>query len=62
MKYFLKLNVMSIVYAVMIVVPIELIVNVYRISRITDLTIDKVTISIGIDIVLGFIFGTITFL
>lgn len=53
---------MSIVYAVMIVVPIELIVNVYRISRITDLTIDKVTISIGIDIVLGFIFGTITFL
>lgn len=59
MNYFLKLNAVSILYAIMIFVPLELMLNVYRISRLTDWQIDTVIIFSDISIVAGFIFGTI---
>lgn len=36
MKYFLKLNVVGILYALTVFVPLELMLNVYRISRLTN--------------------------
>lgn len=42
MKYFLKLNVVSILYAFMVFVPLELMLNVYRISRLTNWDIGMV--------------------
>jgi hypothetical protein len=48
MKYFLKLNVVSILYALMVFVPLELMLNVYRISRITNWEIGTVNIFTGV--------------
>ncbi|MGY0692021.1 hypothetical protein ACW2QC_04410 [Virgibacillus sp. FSP13] len=59
MKFFVKLNIISILYALMIVVPFELMLNVYRISRVTSLNIGTVNMLIGIAVIVGFIFGTI---
>ncbi|WP_366161424.1 hypothetical protein ABXS71_21175 [Bacillus infantis] len=59
MKYFLKLNVVSILYALMFLVPIELMLNVYRISRLTDWEIGTVNILIGITVIVEIIGGTI---
>lgn len=42
MKYFIKLNSLSVLYAFMLFVVIELLVNIYRISRISGLELDKV--------------------
>lgn len=36
MEYFCKLNVVSIIYALMVFVPLELIFNIYRITRLTN--------------------------
>jgi hypothetical protein len=60
MKYFLKLNTVSILYALMIFALFELIVNEHRISRITGFTIDKVNTYIGVSIVVGILLGTIS--
>ncbi|WP_256238646.1 hypothetical protein [Bacillus sp. EB600] len=57
MKYFIKLNVVSILYALMIFVPIQLMGNVYRISRLTGWNIGTVNTLSGVTIVVGFIFG-----
>ncbi|SES63820.1 hypothetical protein SAMN05216389_101190 [Oceanobacillus limi] len=62
MHYFLKLNVVSMLYAFMVVVPLELMLNVYRISRITNLEIGTVTMLIGIIVVIELIAGTILLL
>lgn len=35
MEYFLKLNVIGMLYALLIFIPAELMLNVYRISRLT---------------------------
>lgn len=59
MKYFIKLNVVSILYALMIFVPIQLIGNVYRISRVTGWNIGLVNILSCLTIVAGSISGTI---
>lgn len=59
MKYFIKLNVVSILYALMILVPIELMVNVYRISRLTEWNIGTVNIFISVTTIVVCIFGTI---
>lgn len=59
MRFFLKLNVVGILYAFMIFVPLELMVNVYRISKLTDWDINTVNILGGITIAVGFISGTI---
>ncbi len=64
MKYFCKLNVVSIIYALMVFVPLELIFNVYRITRITNWNISTVIIVtcvtliiviIGVTIILHFL-------
>lgn len=59
MRYFLKLNVVSILYALMVFVPLELMLNVYRISRITDWEIDTVNIVTGVTLIVEIIGGTI---
>ncbi|MGJ7922894.1 hypothetical protein [Neobacillus sp. LXY-4] len=51
MKYFIKLNVTSILYAVMVFVPLELMINVYRISRLTNWEISTVNILTGVTII-----------
>lgn len=58
MKYFLKLNVVSILYALMIFIPIQLMGNVYRISRLTNLEIDTVNILIIVIFIIDCIGGT----
>ncbi|TXL62484.1 hypothetical protein FHP05_11800 [Cerasibacillus terrae] len=59
MKYFFKLNGLSILYALMIFIPLELMINVYRISRITNWNIGTVNMLTGITIIVEFIVGTI---
>jgi hypothetical protein len=59
MKYFIKLNVVSILYALMIFVPIQLIGNIYRISRVTGWNIGFVNILSCVTIAAGLISGTI---
>nr|WP_295974750.1 hypothetical protein [uncultured Bacillus sp.] len=59
MKYFFKLNVVSILYALMILFPIELMANVYRISRLTGWNIGDVNTLSSITIVVVFIFDII---
>ncbi|WP_228275827.1 hypothetical protein [Gracilibacillus oryzae] len=56
--YFLKLNVVSMVYAFLIFVPIELMANVYRISRLTNWQIDTVHIVTLLVILIEVIAGT----
>jgi hypothetical protein len=59
MKYFIRLNVASILYAVMVLVPLELMINVYRISRLTNWKISTVNILTGVTIIVEIIAGTI---
>jgi hypothetical protein len=59
MKYFLRLNVVSILYSLMILVPIELMANVYRISRLTGWNIGTVSAFSSVIIVVVFIFGSV---
>ena len=44
MNYFLKLNIVSILYAMMFFIPTELLLNVYRIARITNWQIETVNL------------------
>ncbi|WP_070119356.1 hypothetical protein [Bacillus marinisedimentorum] len=59
MKYFVKLNVISILYAIMVFVPLELMVNVYRISRLTGWEMNKVNILTGATLIVGMVAGTV---
>lgn len=61
MKFVKKLNVVSIIYAFMLFVNIELMLNVYRISRITGWDLDTVVVIISTIKIVGFIFCTIFF-
>lgn len=58
MNYFLKLNVISILYALMVFVPLELMLNVYRTSRIINWEIGIVNILTGVTLIVEFIGGT----
>ncbi|WP_226671960.1 hypothetical protein [Rossellomorea aquimaris] len=42
MNHFLKINVVSIIYALMILVPLELMVNIYRLTRLSGWDMDFV--------------------
>ena len=42
MNHFLKINVVSIIYALMILVPVELMANIYRLTRLTGWDMDFV--------------------
>ncbi|TMU87020.1 hypothetical protein FGG79_02445 [Bacillus sp. BHET2] len=61
MNYFLKVNLMSILYALMILVPTELMVNVYRLSRRTGWDIATVNDVSGFLIMADLILGTVLF-
>lgn len=59
MKKFIKINFISILYALSLFIAIELVINVYRISRITGWNLDVVVIVIPLIILIGFIISTI---
>lgn len=59
MRYFLKLNVMSMLYSLIIFVPVQFMGNVYRISRLTNWDISMVNSLFGMTIIIGMILGTI---
>lgn len=59
MAYFLKLNAISVLYALMIFVPIELMLNVHRMNRLIDWKIGTVNTTIVVTVIIGFIAGTI---
>lgn len=59
MNYFLKLNVVSILYALMAVIPLELMLNVYRITRLTGWEIGTVNIWTVILLFATLIVGTL---
>lgn len=42
MRYFLKLNVVSILYALLVFIPIEIMSNVYRINRLTTIRFETI--------------------
>lgn len=57
MKQFWKLNAVSMLYALMIAIPVELMLNVYRISRVMNLEIGTVNIITGIILLLEMTLG-----
>lgn len=59
MNYFLKLNTVSLLYALMAAIPLELMLNVYRISRLTGWEIETVNVLTGIILVLILIGGAL---
>lgn len=59
MKYMLKLNAVSMLYALMAVIPLELMVNVYRISRLAKWEIETVNMLTGITLFVDMIGGTL---
>ncbi|UOQ84917.1 hypothetical protein [Gracilibacillus salinarum] len=59
MKYFLKLNVVSMLYALMFFVPMQLMLNVYRINRLTNWDIDTISTVTWIYAAIEMIGGTI---
>ncbi|MGM0845607.1 MAG: hypothetical protein ACQEUT_11565 [Bacillota bacterium] len=59
MTYFFKLNAVSILYAVLILIPIELMLNIYRITRITGWDIGTANIVIAITTITALIFFTL---
>jgi len=61
MKFFLKVNVVSIVYAVVLGISIELQLNFYRIWRLTGWEVDIVDGFIGVIHLIGFVLSTIVF-
>lgn len=59
MNYFLKLNAVSMLYALMAILPLELMLNVYRITRLTGWGIGTVNMLTGIFFFTNLIGGTI---
>ncbi|MGG3271648.1 hypothetical protein ABEP16_22300 [Priestia aryabhattai] len=59
MRYFLKLNVVSILYALLVFIPIEIMSNVYRINRLTTIRFETITILFGALLIVEAIGGTI---
>lgn len=59
MNYFLKLNIISMLYALIVFTPFELMLNVYRISRLTGWSLDAVNILTNIALLSTFIGGTL---
>ena len=59
MKKIIKINFISIIYALSLFIAIELIINVYRISRVTGWNLDVVMVIIPVIILIGFIFSTL---
>ena len=61
MKYFLKLNAASLLYALLAVLPLELMLNVYRITRLSGWEIETVNALTAIFFFINLIGGTLLF-
>lgn len=61
MKYFLKLNTLSALYAIALFIAIELIINVSHISQVYDWAWDQVYIVIAMINVIGLLLFTLLF-
>lgn len=61
MKFFIKLNVLSIIYAFAFFINTEIMLNVYRIGRITGWNMHTVVLVTGTAGIVGFIFCTMLF-
>lgn len=59
MKYFFKLNIVSIIYALMVFIPLELILNVYRITRLTNWEFSTVNIVTCVTVIIVMVGATI---
>ncbi|MDX8344651.1 hypothetical protein [Rossellomorea sp. YZS02] len=59
MNHFLKINVVSIIYALMILVPVELMVNTYRLTRLSGWDMDFVENVSGVMSGMVLIMGTV---
>ncbi|QHS21821.1 hypothetical protein GWK91_02165 [Virgibacillus sp. MSP4-1] len=59
MSFFVKINAISAIYALLLFVPIELMVNVYRLSRLTNVNIDQMVIIIGLMSLMTLMSGSI---
>lgn len=59
MKFIVKLNSISILYAFFLFIPIELMMNVYRIDRLTGWGIDKVIVVLGVSFIVVFVLSII---
>lgn len=59
MKNFIRLNFISFIYAISILLPFELTINTLRISRLTNLAIDTISILSVLAVILGFLIGSI---
>jgi len=61
MNYFIKLNIFALLYGFVIYIQTELMGNVYRISRITNLSIKATNVVIGVAMLIIFISSTFMF-
>ncbi|MCC5803632.1 hypothetical protein [Rossellomorea vietnamensis] len=59
MNYFIKINVVSLLYALMILVPVELMVNGHRLTRLTGWEMEMVMNVSGFLIVAILLMGTV---
>jgi len=59
MNYFFKLNIVSIIYALMVFIPLELILNVYRITRLTNWEFSTVNIITSVTVIIVMVGVTI---
>ncbi len=59
MKKIIKINFISILYALSLFSAIELIINVYRISRVTEWNLDVVMVIIPVITLVGLILSTL---
>ena len=59
MTYFLRLNIVSFLYALMFFVPLELMLNVYRLARLTNIEIGTINMLTWLIFFMGMIIGTI---
>ena len=59
MTYFLRLNLVSFLYALMFCIPFELMLNVYRLARLTNIEVGTINILTCFILFVGTIGGTI---
>ena len=59
MTYFLRLNIVSFLYALMFFVPLELMLNVYRLARLTNIEVGTINTLTCLLLFVGTIGGTI---
>lgn len=59
MKKIIKVNVISILYALSLFIAIELLLNIYRMSRVTGWNLDVILVVIPVISLMGLLFSTL---